>query len=233
MPLMQQLRAGLIVSCQAEPGDPFNRPEYLALFARAAEMGGAVGIRARETENVRAIRQSVALPIIGLTKGKYEDGSVLITPSIREVEALLEAGADVVAVDATHRPRPGAGPTGTEFVADLRSRFPDVPLMADVSTLAEAVDAERAGANVVGTTLAGYTPGSAPAVGPDWRLLREVVAACAGPVILEGRVSTPAHARRGLRLGAFAVVVGTAITRPRVMVETYVQAMVAMKQPCA
>lgn len=222
---LERMRSGLIVSCQAEEGDPFHRPEYVALFARAAEMGGAVGIRAREPENVRAIRQAVQLPIIGLTKSAFPDGSVLITPEFSDVDALIAAGSDIIAVDATHRIRPN-GLDGPAFVRRLRERHPDLCILADISTFDEAIDAEKAGASAVAPTLAGYNPQAASSAnGPNWLLLEQLVGACRVPVIMEGRVASAEDAAKGLRLGAFAVVVGTAITRPRVVVQSYVEAM--------
>jgi len=223
-PAIERLRGGLIVSCQAEGDDPFNKPEYIALFARAAEMGGAAGVRARDATNIRAIKAAVGLPVIGLTKGAYPDGSVLITPDLDDAAALVEAAADVLAVDATCRVRP-SGLTGAQFVAAVKERRA-VPVMADCATLDEALAAEAAGADMVGTTLSGYTPYSRPPAedGPDWNLLSAMVARVAVPVIAEGHVSTPADAARAIALGAFAVVVGTVITRPRVMVGRYADA---------
>ncbi len=217
---------GLIVSCQAEEGDPFYAPEYVALFARAAEMGGAVGIRATEANNVGAIRKAVALPLIGLTKSSFPDGRVLITPTEADVTKLLEAGADMVAVDATNRRRPN-GKTGAEFIAAIRHTFPSVRILADVATVAEGIAAHQAGATAVATTLSGYTPETESRCGdgPDWNLLASLVQAVDAPVILEGRVSSPSDARRAMDLGAYAVVVGTAITRPRLIVANYVTAL--------
>lgn len=209
---------GLIVSCQAEDGDPFNAPEYVTLFARAAEMGGAAGIRARDPRNVRAIRAAVALPIIGLTKGAYADGSVLITPSKEDALAVSEAGADIVAVDATDRRR--------GFVASLREAYPALEILADIATISEGIQAEADGAAAVATTLSGYTPSTSGRPNePDWELLAALVAAVKVPVILEGKVSIPVEARRAIDMGAHAVVVGSAITRPRVITGEYVNAM--------
>lgn len=223
---MIPLQRGLIVSCQAEEGDPFYAPEYVALFARTAEMGGAVGIRARETNNVRAIRKAVMLPLIGLTKASFPDGRVLITPSEADVGELLEAGADMVAVDATNRRRPN-GQTGAEFISSLRNDFPSISILADVATVAEGIAAHQAGAAAVATTLSGYTSETEnrhPS-GPDWDLLASLVQAMDIPVILEGHVSSPAEARKAMDRGAYAVVVGTAITRPRLIVASYVSAL--------
>jgi N-acylglucosamine-6-phosphate 2-epimerase len=219
------LRRGLIVSCQAEEGDPFNQPDLIARFAIAAALGGAVAIRARDPENIRAIRKVVSLPIIGLTKGSYADGRVLITPDFADVEALINAAADIVAIDGTARRRPN-GLTGEEFIARIANKN-SIPIMADVSTRQEGTAAFRAGAAAVGTTLAGYTRETEGAAGqsPDWRLLKALVRANAGPVILEGRVWTPAQVKRALDFGAYAVVVGTAITRPRIITHRFVEVM--------
>jgi len=219
-----RIRHGIIISCQSEGDDPFNRPDYIALFARAAEMGGACGIRAREPENIRAVRAAVSLPVIGITKGEFPDGSVLITPDFGDVQAVIEAGAAIAAVDATERIRPN-GLSGKQFVAEIKKRW-DIPLMADVSTLEEGLAAEQAGADIIGTTLAGYTPYTTKLSEnePDWELLSALAKNTRTPVIAEGRIWTPDQARKALALGAYAVVVGTAITRPRVVTRRFVDA---------
>jgi len=225
--ILIRLRGGIIVSCQAEGDDPFNQPEYLALFARAAAMGGARGIRAREAVNIRAIRAAVELPVIGITKSAFADGSVLITGDFPDVQAVIDAGADIAAADATRRERPN-GFTGAQFIAEMKQRW-EIPVMADVSTLEEGLAAETAGADLIGTTLAGYTPHTARRYRedePDWELLDALARQARVPVIAEGRIWTPEQARQALELGAFAVVVGTAITRPRVITRRFVDAMV-------
>jgi len=223
--ILSRLRGGIIVSCQAEGDDPFNRSEYLALFARAAAMGGACGIRAREAENIRAIRGAVELPIIGITKSEFADGTVLITGDFDDVQAVIDAGADVAAADATRRIRPN-GLSGEQFIAEMKKRW-SLPVMADVSTLEEGLAAEGAGADLIGTTLAGYTRYTIERYRedePDWELLEALVRQARVPVIAEGRIWTPEQARKALQLGAFAVVVGTAITRPRVVTRRFVDA---------
>jgi N-acylglucosamine-6-phosphate 2-epimerase len=219
------LRGGLIVSCQAEGDDPFNNPEGIALFARAASMGGAVGIRARQPENISAVKAVVDLPVIGITKGEFEDGSVLITADFEDVESVVRAGADIVAIDVTRRMRPN-GLDGPGFLREVRSRR-SLALMADVSTMEEGLAAAEAGADFVGPTLHGYTPYTAESgeSGPNWRLVKEMCSGLPVPVIMEGGIWTPDQARRALDLGAFAVVVGTAITRPRVISAAFVDAM--------
>lgn len=223
--VFERLRGGLIVSCQAEGDDPFNVPSHLALFARAAQMGGAAGIRAGEADNIAAIRSAVSLPIIGITKGEYPDGSVLITPDFAAVEAVLSAGADVVAADGTDRARPN-GACGPEFIRQYKRRF-SAPILADISTLDEALQALEAGADAVATTLSGYTPHTAHQTHnePDWDLLDAVLKVTSAPVIVEGHVWTPDQARRAIDAGAFAVVVGTAITRPRIVTQAFLKRM--------
>jgi N-acylglucosamine-6-phosphate 2-epimerase len=222
---ISNLRGGLIVSCQSEGEDPFNRAESIARFARAAEMGGAVGIRARQAENIAAVKAAVELPVIGITKSEYPDGSVLITPGLADVEAVMTAGAEIVAMDATSRRRPN-GMDGCAFLQHVKTKY-DVTIMADVATLEEGLAAAAAGADFVGPTLHGYTPYTQrPASGePDWALLEALVTQAVAPVIMEGGIWTPAQARKALDLGVFAVVVGTAITRPRVITQVFVEAM--------
>ncbi len=218
------MRGGLIVSCQAEGDDPFNQPQYLALFAKAAQMGGAVGIRAQGAANIAAITATVTLPVIGITKSTFPDGSVLVTGDFADVEAIMLAGAAAVALDATDRVRPN-GMRGAPFLVAVRAGCP-LPLMADIATLAEGDAALLAGADVVATTLSGYTPDTlGKGDEPDWELLQGLLRISDRPVIVEGRVWTPDQARRALDLGAHAVVVGTAITRPRVVTRKFVDAM--------
>ncbi len=217
-----QLKPGLIVSCQAEEGSPFNSPEFIGAFAKAAELGGAVGVRIRGVDNVRAVRNVVSLPIIGITKGLFPNGMVLITPTIEDAAALADAGADVVALDATDRMRP-SGMTGTGMIRKAKDIL-RLPVMADVSTFTEGMDAANAGADYVGTTLSGYTPGTKQKnmEQPDLELVRQLAAMLPGQLIAEGRIWTPEQAVEALQAGAFAVVVGTAITRPVDIVKRFV-----------
>jgi putative N-acetylmannosamine-6-phosphate epimerase len=223
--MTRELQRGLIVSCQAEGDSPFNAPASIAAFARAAEMGGAVAVRICGVENVRAVRQAVRLPIVGLTKGHYADGRVLITPGSEDARAILEAGADAVALDATARRRPG-GASSLDLLRDVRNRL-SAPVVADVSTYEEGVDAAAAGATYVATTLSGYTPQteSLAGTGPDLALVARLSSACPDRVIAEGRMWTPEQAAAALAAGAFAVVVGTAITRPVDIVRRWVAAL--------
>lgn len=213
-----------MVSCQSEEGNPFHGPDYMARFARAAELGGAVGIRAKEPD-IRAIKAMCRLPVIGIDKVYVEGFEVYITPRFEDACRIAAAGADVIALDATPRPRPGG-----ERVEDLVRRIKrelGLPVMADIATLEEAVQAEQMGADLVATTLSGYTSYAPRGDEPDWTLLEAIVRQVKIPVIAEGGITTPAQARRALELGAWAVVVGSAITRPIDITKRFVTAMSA------
>lgn len=223
--LPSSLRGGLIVSCQAPPGGPLDSPAILAAFARCAEMEGAVGIRANSGPNIAAIRAAVRLPIIGIRKRETPGYAVYITPEWSDAREVYEAGAQIIALDATARPRPGP-----EDFAALTQRIHaelGAAVMADVSTLEEGIAAVQAGADLVATTLSGYTGETQhrKSTGPDLELVRQLARAVHVPVICEGRVQTPEQARAALDAGAWAVVVGTAITRPDWITAQYVAAM--------
>lgn len=225
--LIAKIRHGLIVSCQSEGNDPFNHPDLLAKFAKAAHMGGAAAIRAQGVENVTAIRAEVDIPIIGITKGQFHNGWVCITPEMSDIEQLIDAGADIVALDVTPRKRPN-GLDGVEFFDDVREKF-DIPLMADISTFEEGIRAAEMGADLVATTLSGYTEYTEKqsADSPDFELIERLSRSIRVPLIAEGRIWTPEQAKQALLAGAHAVVVGTAITRPRVITRKFVDTMLS------
>lgn len=204
-------QGSLIVSCQADPSSPFHAPEFIVAFARAALLGGAQGLRLESIAHLRAVRPSVDAPIIGLIKRRSPSYAVYITPEPADVRACAEAGADVVAFDATLRERPAS-------VAALVAAAHEAGALAlaDVSTVAEAEAALEAGADLVSTTLSGYTPYSPQLPGPDLDLISDLAARGIHP-LAEGRIRTPAEARAALQRGAYAVVVGSAITRPEVV----------------
>ena len=206
------MRGGLVVSVQAPPGSPLSGPETMSAIARAAELGGAVGIRAEGVADIRAIKDAVGVCVIGLLKRDTPGSPVRITPSLDDARAVAGAGADVVAVDATARPRPD-GMTTHDFVAALAAEL-DPPLLADIDSLEAAVAARAAGADAVATTLSGYTGGGSAPDGPDLELVERVVDELDCPVLAEGRYSTRADVAAAFEAGAFAVVVGTAITDP-------------------
>lgn len=223
--MLEQIKGKLVVSCQALENEPLHSPFIMAKMALAAAEGGAAGIRANSVVDIEAIRQQVALPVIGLIKRDYPDSEVFITPTLREVNELMTAAPEMIALDATQRPRPG-GETLAQQVAAIRARWPALLLMADIASVEEALIAEELGFDCVGTTLYGYTPQTKGHTLPesDFALLKAVLAAVAIPVIAEGNVDTPERAARCLALGAHAVVVGGAITRPQQITRRFTDA---------
>jgi len=204
-------KGSLIVSCQARADNPLHGPTFMGAMALAARDGGASAIRANGPDDVRAVK-AAGLPVIGINKLFSDAFPVYITPNFASAQALAEAGADIIALDATPRPRDG------EAVPELIRKISSVlkiPVFADCSTLDEALAAEAAGAAYVSTTLSGYTDYSPKTSGPDLSLLQAMASHCKVPVIAEGRFNTPALARAALDAGAHAVVVGTMITNPR------------------
>jgi N-acylglucosamine-6-phosphate 2-epimerase len=214
------LEGRLIVSCQAPPGDPMRHTGTLVRLALAAQAGGAAAIRANEPEVVAAVRAEVDLPVIGLWKDG--DTGVYITPTVRHALALTEAGATIVAADATGRPRPD-GSTFAELVTAVHAA--GALVMADVAVLAEGVEAAALGADLVSTTLSGYVPGSPVQEGPDLDLVQALAAAIDVPVVAEGRIATPGQAAQALARGAHSVVVGTAITAPTALTGHFVKSL--------
>ncbi|SCG39508.1 N-acetylmannosamine-6-phosphate 2-epimerase [Micromonospora coxensis] len=226
MTVLDDLRGRLVVSCQADPGEPLDDPAHIVALARSALRGGAAGIRAQGLRDLRALRAALPdTPLIGLVK----DGTsgVYITPTLTHVLAVAETGVDIVAVDGTRRQRPD-GRTLADTVAALRERY-DVLVMADVAALADAQAAVAAGVDLVGTTLAGYTGGAVPH-DPDLDLVGALAARLPVPVVAEGRINTPEEAAEALRLGAHSVVVGTAITRPAVITSRFAAALVTSRE---
>ena len=202
--MIPALKGGLIVSCQAPEGSPLREPQLMAAMARAAEQGGAAGIRANGAGDIEAIRHALGLPLIGLNKRTVEGFDVYITPTPDDVRLVFEAGADIVAVDATERERPVP-------LVELIAAAGGKSVLADVDTVAAGAAAREAGAAAVASTLAGYTD-ALSTEGPDVQLVRELVRVLDCPVIAEGRYSSPEAVRAAFAAGAHAVVVGTAIT---------------------
>ena len=213
----------LIVSCQALADEPLHGAAIMAKMALAAKLGGAAAIRANGPADIRAIKEAVDLPVIGLFK--QGESGVFITPTFTAAREIAQAGADVIALDCTARPRPDG-----LSLADLLARIRDelgVPIFADVSTLAEAEAAAQAGASMAAPTLSGYTESSPALAGPDFDLLSRMIDKLPIPVIAEGRIHTPEQARRALDMGAWSVVVGSAITRPRTIAARFANALEA------
>ncbi len=220
--VIAKLRGGLIVSCQAPEGTPLHGSHIMAAMAKAAEIGGAVGIRANGPNDIRAIRATVRLPIIGIYKIRVPGYDTYITPTLGSAQEVKDVGADIIAVDATDRPHPKEL-SASELIAQIRTL--GLPVMADISTFEEGVAAAAAGADIVATTMSGYTPYSRQDDGPDFELIRRLAEVVRVPIIAEGKIWTPEEARRALDEGAHAVVVGTAITRPHVVTERFVKAL--------
>ena len=208
--LIESLHRGLVVSCQAYPGEPLRHPETMSRIAQAAVFGGAVAIRAQGLDDIQLIHKMVTVPQIGLWK-VGADG-VFITPTLEHALTVAEAGAEIVAIDGTRRRRPD----GLSLAQTIRALHEETRalVMADVGDVEDALHSEGAGADLIGTTLAGYT-GSRPRTdGPDLELVADLHSRVGLPVLAEGRVHTPNQARACLQAGAYAVVVGTAITHP-------------------
>ncbi|WP_077800786.1 N-acetylmannosamine-6-phosphate 2-epimerase [Streptomyces sp. JHA26] len=220
--LAEALAGRLIVSCQAPPGDPMRHTDTLVRMALAARDGGAAAVRVNGPEVVAATVGAVGLPVIGLWKDG--DGGVFITPTVRHALALVEAGATVVAADATARPRPD-GSTFAELVEAVHAA--GALVMADVSALGEGRAAAARGADFIGTTLSGYVPGSPVQTAPDLALVTDLAGTLDTPVIAEGRIATPEQAARALAAGAHSVVVGTAITAPTALTRMFVEGLTA------
>lgn len=213
---------GLVVSCQAEGNSPFNNPQMVFAFAKAAEMGGAIGIRLEGIKNIEYSAKKISIPIIGIVKGKYESGEVLITPRFEDAKNIINAGARIIGIDATKRPRPD-GSSSYEIIKKIKADL-KVSIFADVSNVMEGLSAVDAGADYIGTTLSGYTRYSKKKNGgPDLELVSELSRIVKVPVFCEGRIRNPDDVAAALDQGAYGVVVGTVITRPIKIVEMFVK----------
>ncbi|HZV50679.1 MAG TPA: N-acetylmannosamine-6-phosphate 2-epimerase [Candidatus Dormibacteraeota bacterium] len=220
MGVIEEIRGGLVVSCQATPPNPLAGPGSMALMARAAELGGAVGIRANGPADIAAIKEATGLPVIGIHKLGRDVSPVYITPTFEAAAAVAAAGCDLIAVDGTLRPRPA------ESLSELIQRIHGelgLPVMADVDCLQAGVMAARAGADLVATTLSGYTGIETPDL-PDIELVAGLVREVSCPVVAEGRYGSPQEVRLAFAAGAHAVVVGTAITNPMAITRRLVEA---------
>lgn len=216
------IQKGLIVSCQALEDEPLHSSFIMGRMALAAKQGGAKGIRANSVEDIQKIKQNVDLPIIGIVKRGYEDAEVYITATMKEIDELVTEGVDVIALDATSSSRP-KNESLNDFYDDIRNKYPDQLLMADCSTVSEAIYAAELGFDYIGTTLVGYTKQSKylKIEENDFKIIREILDKVDKPVIAEGNIDSPEKAKRVLELGCFAVVVGGAITRPQQITEKF------------
>lgn len=207
---IEQLRGGLIVSCQAPTGSPLNEPHIISAMSLTAEQQGASGVRLNGAANIAASRARLNVPIIGLEKIVTDGYEVYITPTFAVAERIAQSGTDIIALDATRRVRPN-GETVEVLIRRIREELKK-PVMADVATFAEGLQAADCGADIVATTLCGYTRESTGVKLPAFDLLEQLATKLRVPVICEGGVSSPEDVKRAFNSGAFAVVVGTAIT---------------------
>jgi N-acylglucosamine-6-phosphate 2-epimerase len=219
-PLIDRLYHRLVVSCQAYPGEPMRDPAIMAAVAESVVRGGAAAVRVQGLDDIREVRRRLTVPVIGLVK--VDAPGVFITPTVADAVAVATAGADVVALDGTRRRRPD-GRTLSESVLAVHER--GLLAMADCGSSEDAAHAVEAGADLIGTTLSGYTDERPGRDGPDLELVRELVARFATPVVAEGRVRDPDDVAACLAAGAHCVVVGTAITHPERITRRFVAAL--------
>lgn len=217
-----RIRSGIVVSCQAADHSALNRPCVISAMALAAQENGAMGIRVNGSANIRAVGRSVQIPVIGIEKRHITGSSIYITPAKDSVCRVCRAGADIVALDFTSRKRP-RGESLLEIVKIAKKRF-DAVIMADIASLEEGIMAEDLGADLVATTLHGYTYATRTSQGPAFALVRDLVRRVNLPVVLEGRVQSSDDVRKAFDLGAHSVVVGTAITGIEQLVRRFVEA---------
>ena len=219
------IKKQLVVSCQALEDEPLHSSFIMGRMARAAKEGGACGIRANTVEDIQEIRNNVDLPIIGIIKAVYPDSEVYITPTMKEMDALMEIRPEIIALDATKRTRPG-GKDLTTFFREVKEKYPAQKLMADCSTVEEALYADALGFDFIGVTMVGYTSYSANdrIEADDFKIIRDILSKANHPVIAEGNIDTPEKARRVIELGCYSVVVGGAITRPQLITRKFTRA---------
>lgn len=221
--IFEQLKNKLIVSCQAEGESPFNSPIGVTMMAKAAKLGGAAGIRSEGIAKTKMIIDEVKLPTIGLVKSYFEDGFVRITGTYKEVEDLIAIECAIIAIDGTFRLREKL--SGPEFIKSVKDKFNCI-IMADISTVDDGLACFEAGADCLSTTLSGYTleTEKSKTNKPDFKLVEELSSKVSIPVFAEGRINTPNDASEIMKLGAWGVIAGTAITRPNIVTQWYVDA---------
>lgn len=216
----------LVVSCQALPHEPLHSSFIMGRMALAAFQGGACGIRANTKEDIAEIQKNVDLPIIGIVKRDYDDSAVYITPTMKEIEELMEVKPEIIALDATGALRPG-NVTLDDFFKECKEKYPDQLWMADCSTIEEALHADELGFDFIGTTMVGYTPQSKgdKIEANDFEIIRTILSKAKHPVIAEGNINTPEKVKRVIELGCYSVVVGSIITRPQLITKAFADAL--------
>lgn len=217
--LLQILKGKLIVSCQALEDEPLHSSFIMGRMALAAKEAGAIAIRSNSVEDINEIKRVTSLPVIGIIKRDYNDSDIYITASSKEVNELLKTEAEIIALDCTNRKRPN-----NESLSDLIKLIHDEDrlVMADISIYEEGIAASKLGVDIISTTLSGYTPYSPKIDGPDYELLSKLVKDVQVPVFCEGRINTPEEAKKALELGAYSIIIGGAITRPKQITERFI-----------
>ena len=228
--ILDAIHGKMIISCQAVEGEPLYVEEksIMYLMARAAKQAGTHAIRTSSIRDVIAIKEETGLPVIGLVKIQYPGYEGYITPTMKEVDDLVAAGSDVVALDCTLRKR-GDGITVNEFIAQIKEKYPDIILMADISNYEEGINAWKCGADIVGTTMSGYTDYTSKKDEPDYELMERLAKDTDIPIIGEGKIHYPDQAVKALQTGVWAIVVGGAITRPLEIAQRFQKAIEAGK----
>lgn len=220
--LFEQFKNKLIISCQALPEEPLHSPFIMGRMALAAKQVGAVAIRCQSVPDIVEIKKVTGLPVIGLIKKNFDDSEIFITPTKEEVQALIDCGCEIIALDATLRKRPH-----DEKLEDLVKMIKDAGRLslADISNDEEGVNAQKIGFDAISTTLSGYTPYSPKLHGPDLGLVARLVDKLDIPVFAEGRINTPDDLKRAFEVGAYGAIVGSAITRPQVIGQWFMDAL--------
>lgn len=221
--ILNQIHRGVIVSCQALPDEPLYGYHFMGHLAFAAKEGGAVGIRANTCEDTVDIKKEVDLPVIGIIKSVYDDSDVYITPTMKEIDALAATGVEIIALDATDRPRPNGLDLDTLF-KEARAKYPNQLFMADCSCYEDCKHAAEIGFDLVGTTLCGYTAKTKGTAIPNYDLLSRITTELSVPVIAEGGVWERGQLQKVFSYPVHAAVIGTAITRPRDITRRFVEA---------
>lgn len=225
-PILEKIKGKLVVSCQALEGEPLHRPEggVMVLMAKAALEAGAVGIRAEGVVDISQIKATYKdVPVIGIIKRAYPNYASYITATMQEVDELVAVGSDIIALDATLQQR-GDGLTVNEFVKQIKNKYPEQLLMADISTLEEGINAAEIGFDLIGTTMNGYTPYTNRQTEPNFELMKELVKQTNTPIVAEGKINSPEDLARAFEQGIFTAVVGGAITRPKDIAQRFINA---------